>query len=73
MNVVTREAFRGSRLGDVDVDTKDLRLLQQSYTHMLLLTGRQWRRVADLAADPHCISEAKALPLVMIKRMVRSG
>lgn len=51
------------------MDTKDLRLLQQTLTHTLLLTGRQWRRVADLATDRHGISEAKALPLVMIGRM----
>ncbi|MGH1569468.1 MarR family winged helix-turn-helix transcriptional regulator [Methylobacterium sp. P31] len=48
---------------------KDLRQLRQAYTHTLLLTGRQWRRVADMAADRHGISEAKALPLVMIGRM----
>ncbi len=48
---------------------QDLRQLHQAYTHALLLTGRQWRRVADMAADRHGISEAKALPLVMIGRM----
>lgn len=48
---------------------KDRRLLQQAYTHTLLLAGRQWRRLADEAANVHGISEAKALPLVLIGRM----
>ena len=47
----------------------DLRELSQAYTHTLILTGRQWRRVADTVAERHGISEAKALPLVMIARI----
>ncbi|MGU3362947.1 MarR family winged helix-turn-helix transcriptional regulator [Methylobacterium sp. M6A4_1b] len=47
----------------------DLRELSQAYSHTLILTGRQWRRVADTVAERHGISEAKALPLVMIARM----
>lgn len=42
---------------------------RQAYTHSLLLAGRQWRRLADAAAEAHGISEAKALPLVLIGRM----
>lgn len=47
----------------------DRRELSKAYTHTLILTGRQWRRVADTVAERHGISEAKALPLVMIARM----
>ena len=43
--------------------------LRQVYTHSLLLAGRQWRRLANAAAETHGISEAKALPLVLIGRM----
>ncbi|KAB1069961.1 MarR family winged helix-turn-helix transcriptional regulator [Methylobacterium planeticum] len=48
---------------------KDLRPLRQAYTHTLLLAGRQWRRLADAAAEAHGISEARALPLVLIGRL----
>ncbi|MDP4006761.1 MarR family winged helix-turn-helix transcriptional regulator [Methylobacterium sp. NEAU K] len=48
---------------------EDLLQLRQAYTHTLLLAGRQWRRLADEAAKVHGISEAKALPLVLIGRM----
>lgn len=44
-------------------------LLRQTYTHALLLAGRQWRRVADSAVQPHGISDATALPLLLIGRM----
>ncbi|AWN38969.1 MarR family transcriptional regulator [Methylobacterium radiodurans] len=46
-----------------------MRRLRQAYTQTLLLAGRQWRRLADKAAEAHGISEAKALPLVLIARM----
>ncbi|WP_264048462.1 MarR family winged helix-turn-helix transcriptional regulator [Methylobacterium flocculans] len=49
--------------------TKDLRQLHRDYTHALLLAGRQWRRVANAAAELHGISDATALPLVLIGRM----
>lgn len=49
--------------------TKDLRQLHRDYTHALLLAGRQWRRVANAAAEMHGISDATALPLVLIGRM----
>ncbi len=48
---------------------RDLRRIRQAYTQTLLLAGRRWRRLADMAADAHGISEAKALPLVLIARM----
>ncbi|WP_132255140.1 MarR family winged helix-turn-helix transcriptional regulator [Methylobacterium segetis] len=47
----------------------DLKQLRQAYTQALLLAGRQWRRCADAAARAHGISDATALPLVMIGRM----
>lgn len=47
----------------------NLRQLRLAYTHTLLLAGRQWRRLADAATNAHGISEAKALPLVLIGRM----
>ncbi|MHC2002952.1 MarR family winged helix-turn-helix transcriptional regulator [Methylobacterium sp. CM6241] len=47
----------------------DLSDLSQAYSHTLILTGRQWRRVANTVTERHGISEAKALPLVMIARM----
>lgn len=46
-----------------------LRQLRLAYTHTLLLSGRQWRRLANTATETHGISEAKALPLVLIGRM----
>ncbi|GJE81188.1 MarR family winged helix-turn-helix transcriptional regulator [Methylorubrum thiocyanatum] len=40
-----------------------------TYTHALLLSGRQWRRLANATTDAHGVSEAKALPLVLIGRL----
>ncbi|KAB7782758.1 MarR family winged helix-turn-helix transcriptional regulator [Methylorubrum populi] len=40
-----------------------------TYTHALLLSGRQWRRLANSTTDAHGVSEAKALPLVLIGRL----
>lgn len=40
-----------------------------NYTHMLLLSGRQWRRLANSTTEAHGVSEAKALPLVLIGRL----
>ncbi len=48
---------------------KDPHRRRQAYTQTLLLAGRRWRRLADAAAEAHGISEAKALPLVLIARM----
>ena len=46
-----------------------LRQLRLAYTHRLLLSGRQWRRLANASTEAHGLSEAKALPLVLIARM----
>lgn len=51
------------------MSAKNLRQLHQEYTHALLLAGRQWRRAANAAAERHGISDATALPLVLIGRM----
>lgn len=48
---------------------RDRAQLRRDYTQTLLLTGRQWRRLADGVTDAHGISDAAALPLVMIGRM----
>lgn len=40
-----------------------------TYTHALLLSGRQWRRLANATTEAHGVSEAKALPLVLIGRL----
>lgn len=40
-----------------------------TYTHALLLAGRQWRRLANATTEAHGVSEAKALPLVLIGRL----
>jgi MarR family transcriptional regulator for hemolysin len=40
-----------------------------TYTHSLLLSGRQWRRLANSTTEAHGVSEAKALPLVLIGRL----
>ena len=47
----------------------DLDRLRRSFTHALLLAGRQWRRAADGVAQAHGLSDATALPLVMIDRL----
>ena len=49
--------------------SNDLRQLHRDFTQTLLLSGRQWRRVADSVVARHGISEAKAQPLVLIERM----
>ncbi len=46
-----------------------LRQLRRAYTHTLLLSGRRWRRLANEATEAHGLSEAKALPMVLIARM----
>lgn len=47
---------------------KKLNRLQQAYTHTLLLAGRQWRRLANSVAEAHGLSDATALPLILIHR-----
>jgi MarR family transcriptional regulator for hemolysin len=48
---------------------KVLSQLWLTYTHSLLLSGRQWRRLANSTTEAHGVSEAKALPLVLIGRL----
>jgi MarR family transcriptional regulator for hemolysin len=48
---------------------KGLSQLWLTYTHSLLLSGRQWRRLANSTTEAHGVSEAKALPLVLIGRL----
>ncbi|MEH3146094.1 MAG: MarR family transcriptional regulator [Methylobacterium frigidaeris] len=43
--------------------------LEQAYTQALLQAGRHWRRVADAGMRVHGVSDATALPLVMIGRL----
>ncbi len=52
-----------------EMTATSLRRLRSAYTQTLLSTGRQWRRLADATTQSHGISEARALPLVMIARM----
>lgn len=48
---------------------ENLSQLWLTYTHTLLLSGRQWRRLANSTTEAHGVSEAKALPLVLIGRL----
>jgi MarR family transcriptional regulator for hemolysin len=43
--------------------------LRQAYTHTLLLAGRQWRRAANAVVEAHGLSDATALPLILIGRL----
>ncbi|SCB42137.1 MarR family winged helix-turn-helix transcriptional regulator [Rhizobium multihospitium] len=43
--------------------------LQRVFTANLLTTGRQWRRVVDIALSSHGVSEAVAAPLLWIGRL----
>ncbi len=52
-----------------EMTAETLRQLRLAYTQTLLLSGRQWRRLANAATEAHGISEAKAMPLVLIARM----
>ena len=40
----------------------------QAYCLDLMRAGRQWRRLADAVVRPHGLSEATALPLILIGR-----
>lgn len=46
----------------------DLARLRRDYTHTLLLTGRQYRRAANAVAESYGLSDATALPLLVIGR-----
>lgn len=48
---------------------KSFNTLQRIFTANLLTTGRQWRRVVDLALSSYGISEAAAAPLLWIGRL----
>ncbi|NLS19966.1 MarR family transcriptional regulator [Rhizobium sp. P40RR-XXII] len=48
---------------------KSSNALQRLFTANLLTTGRQWRRVVDLALSSYGISEAAAAPLLWIGRL----
>ena len=48
---------------------KSLNALQRIFTANLLTTGRQWRRVVDLALSSYGISEAAAAPVLWIGRL----
>src|SRR5690349_12504760 len=56
-------------VGRGEVVPKDVGQLHQAYTHALLLAGRRWRRAANAAVKSHGLSDAMALPLVLIGRM----
>ncbi|WP_244476820.1 MULTISPECIES: MarR family transcriptional regulator [unclassified Methylobacterium] len=43
--------------------------LRLAYTHTLLLTGRHWRRAANTVMEAHGLSDATAVPLIMIGRL----
>jgi len=43
--------------------------LRQSYTYLLLLAGRQWRRAANGVAEAQGLTDATALPLILIGRL----
>ncbi|KAB1078214.1 MarR family winged helix-turn-helix transcriptional regulator [Methylobacterium soli] len=45
------------------------RQLRQSYTLALLQAGRLWRRAADTVVERHGLSDATALPLLLIGRL----
>lgn len=49
--------------------SKKLDHLRQSYTHALLLAGRQWRRAANTVVEADGLSDATALPLILIGRL----
>lgn len=48
---------------------ESLNTLQRIFTANLLTTGRQWRRVVDIALSSYGISEAAAAPLLWIGRL----
>jgi len=53
----------------VDLMRGELPRLRQAYTHTLLLAGRQYRRAANAVAETCGLSDATALPLILIGRL----
>jgi MarR family transcriptional regulator, transcriptional regulator for hemolysin len=49
--------------------SQKLERLHQAFTHTLLLAGRQWRRAANGVVEAHGLSDATALPLILIGRL----
>ncbi|WP_336489244.1 MarR family winged helix-turn-helix transcriptional regulator [Methylobacterium nigriterrae] len=47
----------------------ELHRLRRAYTLALLQAGRLWRRAADAVVDRHGLSDATALPLLLIGRL----
>lgn len=43
--------------------------LRLAYTQTLLLSGRHWRRAANAVMEAHGLSDASAVPLIMIARL----
>ncbi|MDQ0449635.1 MarR family winged helix-turn-helix transcriptional regulator [Methylobacterium aerolatum] len=48
--------------------SEDLARLRQGFTHTLLVAGRQYRRAANAVAEAYGLSDATALPLLLIGR-----
>lgn len=57
-------------VGDPAEDRADhLDRLRLAYTQTLLLSGRHWRRAANAVMEAHGLSDASAVPLIMIARL----
>lgn len=48
--------------------SEEVARLRQAYTHTLLLAGRQYRRAANAVVEAYGLSDATALPLLLIGR-----
>jgi MarR family transcriptional regulator for hemolysin len=48
--------------------SEDMARLRRAYTHKLLVAGRQYRRAANAVAETYGLSDATALPLLLIGR-----
>lgn len=68
MDASSPDAGRAYLGSETNCMPKKLDHLRQAYTHTLLLAGRQWRRIANPVAEAHGLSEATALPLILIHR-----
>lgn len=49
--------------------SKELRRLRLAFTHEMLLKSRLWRRLADGVSKVHGLSDAVAIPLILIGRL----
>jgi MarR family transcriptional regulator, transcriptional regulator for hemolysin len=49
--------------------SQKLSRLQLAFTHEMLLKGRLWRRLADKAAKVYGLSDATAIPLILVGRL----